>query len=67
MCVLVAESYLTLCDPMDCNPSGSSVREILQTRILEWVAIPFFRGIFPTPGLNPGHLHCRWILYRLSH
>ena len=25
-----------------------------------------FQGIFPTQGLNPGLLHCRWILYRLS-
>ena len=30
----------TLCDPMDCSPSGSSVHGILQARILEWVAIP---------------------------
>ena len=30
---------LTLCDPMDCNPPGSSVHRILQARILEWVAI----------------------------
>ena len=25
------------------------------------------QGIFPTQGLNPGLLHCRWILYQLSH
>ena len=31
----------TLCDPMDCSPPGSSVHEILQARILEWVAISF--------------------------
>ena len=35
---------LTLCDPMDCSPPGSSVHGILQARILEWVAIPFSRG-----------------------
>ena len=35
---------LILCDPMDCNPSGSSVHGILQARILEWVAMPFSRG-----------------------
>ena len=34
----------TLCDPMDCCPPGSSVHGILQTRILEWVAISFSRG-----------------------
>ena len=35
------QSCLTLCDPMDCNPSGSSVQGILQARRLEWVAIPY--------------------------
>ena len=30
---------LTICDSMDCNPPGSSIHEILQARILEWVAI----------------------------
>ena len=39
-----AQSCLTLCDPMDCSPPGSSVHEIFQTRILEWVAISFSRG-----------------------
>ena len=45
--VLVALLRLTLCDPMDCSPPGSYVREILQVRILEWVAIPFSRGSYP--------------------
>ena len=36
----------TPCDPKDCSPPGSSVRGILQARILEWVAIPFSRGSF---------------------
>ena len=40
----VAQSCPTLCDPMDCSPPGSSVHGILQARILEWVAISFFRG-----------------------
>ena len=39
-----AQSCLTLCDPVDCSPPGSSVRGILQARTLEWVAIPFSRG-----------------------
>ena len=39
--VLAAQLSLTLCDPMDCSPPGSSVHGILQTRILEWVAISF--------------------------
>ena len=41
--VLVAQSCPILCDPMDCSPPGSSVHGILQTRILEWVAISFSR------------------------
>ena len=41
--VLVAPSYSTLCDLMDCSPSGSSLHGILQARILEWEAIPFSR------------------------
>ena len=40
---LEAQSCLTLCDPMDCSPPGSSVRGILQARILEWVAVPLSR------------------------
>ena len=44
--VLVAQLYLTLCDPMDCRPPSSSVHGILQARILEWVAIPFSRVSF---------------------
>ena len=42
--VLVTQLCLTLCNHMDCSPSGSSVHRILQERILEWVAIPFSRG-----------------------
>ena len=44
MKVLVAQSYTTLCYPMDYSPPGSSLHGILQARILEWVAIPFSRG-----------------------
>ena len=39
----VAQSCLTLSDPMDCSPPGSSVHGIFQTRVLEWVAIAFSR------------------------
>ena len=37
----VAQSCLTLRDPMDCSPPGSSVHEIFQARVLEWGAIAF--------------------------
>ena len=43
MC-LVAQSCLTLCNPLDCSLPGSSVHGIFQARILEWVAISFSRG-----------------------
>ena len=42
--VLVSQSCPALWDRMDCSPPGSSVHEILQARILEWVAMPFSRG-----------------------
>ena len=45
--VSVAQSYLTLCDPMDCSLPGSFVHGISQARILEWVAMPFSRGSSP--------------------
>ena len=41
---LVAKSCPTLYDPMDYSPPGSSVHRFSQARILEWVAISFFRG-----------------------
>ena len=91
--VLVTQSCLTLCDPMNCSLPGSSVHGFPQEKMtLEWVVIPFSRGwerkwekmmkewndtgvgchsllqgIFPTQGLNLGFLHCRQILYHLSH
>ena len=40
----VAQSCLTLCNPVDCSLPGSSIHGILQARILEWVAISFSRG-----------------------
>ena len=50
VCVCVYAKSLRLCpilcDPMDYSPPGSSVHGILQTRILEWVAISFSRGSF---------------------
>ena len=45
VCVkLVTQLCLTLWDPMDCSPPGSSVHGILQARTLEWVAMPSSRG-----------------------
>ena len=51
----VAQSCPTLCNPMDCSPPVSSVHEVLQTRILEWVAMLFSRGS-SWPGIEPPSL-----------
>ena len=44
VCVLVHQSCPTLCNPVHCSLPGSSVRGILQARILGWLAISFSRG-----------------------
>ena len=62
----VAQSCPTLCGPMGFSPPGSSVHGILQARILEWGAMPSSRGSFQLRG-QTGLLHCRRILYCLSH
>ena len=66
---LVSKSCPILVTPqgMNWSPPGSSVHGISQAWILEWVAIFLLQGIFPTQELNPGLLHCRWILYWLSY
>ena len=55
MCAKLLQSCLTLCDPMDCSPTDSSVHGILQARILEWLPFPppGDLRLFPTQGLNP--------------
>ena len=63
----VAQWCPTLWDPMDCGLSGSSVCGIFQARVLEWIAISFSRGIFPTQESSLGLPHFRQTLYRLSH
>ena len=64
--VLVTQSCLTLCDSMDCSPPGSSVSEILQARLLEWVAIPLSRESSRSRDRTRSPA-LRQILYRLSH
>ena len=57
MCVCAQSLQLcpTLCNPMNCGLPGSSVQEILQARILEWVGILFSRDL-PKPGIEPESL-----------
>ena len=60
----VAQSCLTLCDPVDCSTPGFSVHRIFQARILEWVAISFFRGSSWPRVLTWVFCMDRWILYQ---
>ena len=58
MC-LVAQSCPTLCDPWTpWNSLGQNTGV---------GSLSLLQGIFPTQGLNTGPLHCRWVLYQLSH
>ena len=71
MCVSICHLCLTLWHPADCSLPDSSVHEIFQVRMLEWVAIYFLlQGVFPTQGSNPHLLHLlinRQILYNWCH
>ena len=58
----VAQSCLTVCDPVDCSLPGSSVHGVLQARILEWVAFSFSRG--SSRPRDQTHVSC---LLRLLH
>ena len=64
---LVTQSCLTLCDSMVCSPPGSSVLDDSPGKNAGVVRYALPQGIFPIQGSNPGLLHCRQILYHLSH
>ena len=63
---VLAQLHVTLCDPTDCSPPGSSVHGILQARRLEWVAISSSRG--SSQPRDQTHISCfgRWILYHCT-
>ena len=64
LCVcLIVQSCPTLCNPMDCSLSGSSVHG-RSTRVGCYFLL---QGIFPTQGSNPRLLYCTLIFYPLSH
>ena len=65
VCVRSLQSGLTLWDPKDCSPPGSSVHGILQARILEWVAISFFYIYNSFLFLNQLTYYWRVTLYRI--
>ena len=65
--VLVAQSCLTLCNPMNCGLPGSSVHGILQARILEWEAISFPKGSSLHRDLNRNKLvNILWIMKEVT-
>ena len=69
MCGKSLQSCPTLCEPMDCSPPGSSIHEILPTRILEWVVISSSRGSSQPrdqTGVSDASCISRWVLY-LNH
>ena len=66
MC-LVAQLCPALCDPMDCSSPGSSVHGDSPGKNTGVGFHALVQGIFPTEEWNSGLLHCRWILYHLSH
>ena len=65
MC-LIAQSCLTLCDPVNSSPPGSSVHGDFPGKTTGVGCHALLQGIVPTQGSNPGLLHCRWILYHLN-
>ena len=68
-CVLCLATQLcpALCDPMHCSRPGSPVHGDSPGKSTGVGCHALLRGIFPTQGSNPGLLHCRQILYQLSH
>ena len=59
--LICAQSCPTLCDPMDCSPWGPSVHGDSPGKNTGVGCHALLQVIFPTQGLNPGLLHCRWI------
>ena len=64
---LVTQSCPTVCDPMDCSPSDSSVHGDSPGKNAGVDCHALLQGIFPMQGSNPGVPHCRRILYDPSH
>ena len=62
----VTQSCLTTCNSTGCSLPGSSLHGVLQARILGWMPFPS-PGDLLNQGLELGLLHCRQILYHLSH
>ena len=64
---LVTQLCPTHCNPMDCSLPGSSVHGDSPGKKTRVGIRALLQGIAPSQGSNPGLLHCRRILYQLSH
>ena len=67
ICAVLSRSVMSLCNPVDSRPPGSSVHGASIGKNTGVGCHALLQGIFPTQGSNPGLPHCRWILYFLSH
>ena len=67
VCILVAQSYPTLCNPTNCSSSGSSVHGISPGKKTGGGSHSLLQGTFPTQGTNSGLQHCKQLLYHLCH
>ena len=63
----ITQSCLTLCNPKECSQPGSCIHGNSPGKHTGVGCPALPQGIFPTQGSNPGFLHCRQILYCLSH
>ena len=66
-CAVLSHAFMSLCDPMDCSPPGSSVHGDSPGKDTGVGCHALLQGIFPTQGSNPRLPLCRQILYPLSH
>ena len=67
LCAVLSHPVMSDCDPMDHSLPGTSVHRDSLGENTGVGCHALLQGIFPTQGWNPGLLHCRWILYQLSH
>ena len=70
VCAKSLQSCLSLCNPTDCNPPDSSVRGILQARLLDWVTMPASRKYFwPRDRTHVFYVSCisRQVFYNYPH
>ena len=67
LCLATEHLVVLICDSKHNSPPGSSVHGVSPSKNIGVDCQALLQGISPTQGLNPGLLHCRWILYWLSH